>query len=320
MAFVVNDRVQETTISTGTSTINLAGAVTGFESFVSGIGNGNSTYYAIQEGNQFEVGTGTVTSGSPNTLSRTTVFSSSNSDNLVNFSAGTKNVFCTLPASKAVLVNTSNNVIVGNNNTNTAITTRGTGDITISTNEGTNSGSISIADGVNGDITIAANGTGQIIVNAGAVGTPTIAPTGDTNTGIFFSAADTIDFTEGGVATGQFDSSGNFKFNSGYGSVATAYGCRAWVNFNGTGTPAIREDGNVTSITDGGTGIFTVNFTIAMPDVNYCLVGACKQTANTTGQNSIVAPAILNTTSIQITTQGGSTLQDMVNTNVSVFR
>jgi hypothetical protein len=109
-------------------------------------------------------------------------------------------------------------------------------------------------------------------------------------------------------------------FDSGYGSAGIAYGCRAWVNFNGTGTPAIREDGNVTSITDGGTGIFTVNFTIAMPDVNYCLVGACKQTANTTGQNSIVAPAILNTTSIQITTQGGSTLQDMVNTNVSVFR
>jgi hypothetical protein len=106
VAFVVNDRVQETTTSTGTGTINLDGAVTGFESFVSGIGNGNSTYYAIQEGSQFEVGIGTVTSGSPNTLSRTTVFSSSNSDALVNFSAGTKNVFCTLPASQAGLKNT----------------------------------------------------------------------------------------------------------------------------------------------------------------------------------------------------------------------
>ena len=64
-------------------------------------------------------------------------------------------------------------------------------------------------------------------------------------------------------------SGSNFQFNSGYGSVATAYGCRAWVNFNGTGTVAIRASGNVTSITDNGTGDYTVNFTTAMPDVNY---------------------------------------------------
>jgi hypothetical protein len=104
---------------------------------------------------------------------------------------------------------------------------------------------------------------------AGTAALPAITTTGDTNTGIFFSAADTIDFAEGGAAVGQFDSSANFKFNSGYGSVATAYGCRAWVNFNGTGTVAIRASGNVTSITDNGTGDYTVNFTTAMPDANY---------------------------------------------------
>lgn len=65
------------------------------------------------------------------------------------------------------------------------------------------------------------------------------------------------------------DASGNFQFNSGYGSVATAYGCRAWVNFNGTGAVAIRASGNVSSITDNGTGQYTVNFTAAMPDSNY---------------------------------------------------
>jgi hypothetical protein len=105
----------------------------------------------------------------------------------------------------------------------------------------------------------------------GSATTPAIRGT-DANTGIFFSAADTIDFAEGGVATGQFDSSGNFKFNSGYGSVATAYGCRAWVNFNGTGTVAIRASGNVSSITDNGTGDYTVNFTTAMTDANYSIV------------------------------------------------
>jgi hypothetical protein len=112
--------------------------------------------------------------------------------------------------------------------------------------------------------------TGVTTVQAGTAALPAITTSGDTNTGIFFSAADTIDFAEGGVATGQFDSSGNFKFNSGYGSVATAFGCRAWVNFNGTGTVAIRASGNVSSITDNGTGDYTVNFTTAMPDANYC--------------------------------------------------
>jgi hypothetical protein len=70
----------------------------------------------------------------------------------------------------------------------------------------------------------------------------------------------------------RIDSSGNLLFNSGYGSVATAYGCRAWVNFNGTGTVAIRASGNVTSITDNGTGRYTVNFTTSLPDVNYSAV------------------------------------------------
>jgi hypothetical protein len=68
------------------------------------------------------------------------------------------------------------------------------------------------------------------------------------------------------------DSSQNLKFNSGFGSVATAYGCRAWVNFNGTGTPAIRQDGNVSSITDNGAGQYTINFTTSMPDTNYSAV------------------------------------------------
>jgi len=104
MALVINDRVKETSTSTGTGTINLAGAETGYESFVSGVGNGNKTYYAIELNSlgEWEVGIGTVTSGSPDTLSRDTIISSSNSDAAVTFSAGTKNVFCTLPAKKTI--------------------------------------------------------------------------------------------------------------------------------------------------------------------------------------------------------------------------
>ena len=104
MALVINDRVKETSTTTGTGTFNLAGAETGYESFVSGVGTGNTTYYAIElnSAGEWEVGIGTVTSGSPDTLSRDTIISSSNSDAAVTFSAGTKNVFCTLPAKKTI--------------------------------------------------------------------------------------------------------------------------------------------------------------------------------------------------------------------------
>ena len=72
------------------------------------------------------------------------------------------------------------------------------------------------------------------------------------------------------------DASQNVGFNSGYGSAATAYGCRAWVNFNGTGTVAIRGSGNVSSITDNGVGLYTANFTTSMPDANYCAIISCS--------------------------------------------
>jgi len=104
MALVINDRVKETSTTTGTGTIDLAGAETGYESFVAGIGTTNTTYYAIElnSAGEWEVGIGTVTDATPDTLSRDTIITSSNSDSAVNFSAGTKNVFCTLPAKRTV--------------------------------------------------------------------------------------------------------------------------------------------------------------------------------------------------------------------------
>ena len=121
MAFALNDRVKETSTTTGTGTFDLAGAEIGFESFVSGVGDGNQTYYAISNDGtaEFEVGFGTVTDAATDTLSRDTIISSSNSDALVDFSAGTKTVFCTLPASRTpsagmtaqTFVNTHNSTI-----------------------------------------------------------------------------------------------------------------------------------------------------------------------------------------------------------------
>jgi len=112
MALVINDRVKESSTTSGTGTINLAGVVTGFEGFVAGIGTGNTTYYAIfeQGTSNWEVGIGTVTDATPDTLSRTAI-TSSNSDSLVTFEGGTLDVFCTLPASKAVYLDASGNTV-----------------------------------------------------------------------------------------------------------------------------------------------------------------------------------------------------------------
>ena len=100
MAFKLNDRVKESSATTGTGTFTLGGAVSGFETFAAGIGGGNTTYYCIFETgtNNFEVGFGTLNGGA-STLARTNVISSSNSDGLVNF-AGATEVFCTVPGAK----------------------------------------------------------------------------------------------------------------------------------------------------------------------------------------------------------------------------
>ena len=105
MAFKLNDRVKESSATTGTGTFTLGGAVSGFETFSAGIGGNNTTYYCIFETgtNNFEVGFGTLNGGA-STLARTNVISSSNSDGLVNF-AGNTEVFCTVPGSKIGLPN-----------------------------------------------------------------------------------------------------------------------------------------------------------------------------------------------------------------------
>jgi hypothetical protein len=104
VALVINDRVKETSTTSGTVTFELGGAITDFETFVSGVGTGNKTYYSIINSGtgEFEVGIGTVTDATPDTLSRDTIISSSNSDAKVNFASGSKDVFCTLPAKKTM--------------------------------------------------------------------------------------------------------------------------------------------------------------------------------------------------------------------------
>ena len=127
-------------------------------------------------------------------------------------------------------------------------------------------------------------GTDQSATFAGSATATTLTISGSTvpTNGVYLPAANTLGFSTNSTQVAKIDSSGVLSFNSGYGSVAAVYGCRAWVNFNGTGTVAIRASGNVSSITDNGTGDYTINFTTAMPDINYNVIGNASNGTNWT--------------------------------------
>ena len=126
----------------------------------------------------------------------------------------------------------------------------------------------------------------------------------------------------------QIDPSGNLAFNSGYGSAAVAYGCRAWVSYNGTGTPAIRGSANVSSVTRSSTGLYIANLTSAMPDTNYamCVTGGCyfgvlggyygEYTTSSTTPNQ------RSTSAVPVFFQAGATNagQDNPTVSIAVFR
>ena len=137
------------------------------------------------------------------------------------------------------------------------------------------------------------------------------------------NAFNPIAFYTASAEAARIDTSSNFYFDSGYGSSAVAYGCRAWVNFNLAATPSIRADGNVTSLTDGGSGIVTVNFTTAMPDANYACIASGSQTdaASANEVFSILEATAPTTSAVKLISQssGGNNVLALY-CSVAIFR
>ena len=230
----------------------------------------------------------------------------------VTISSGTSNL------SSTSIANGTSNVTIASSGGAIAMATNGATAITVDTSQKVGIGSASPGAklDVNGQALIGTTGNNAIAINSSGANYGFIS---NPSTGVFaLGYGGTIGTLGTSVAT--WNSSGNFAFNSGYGSVATAYGCRAWANFDGTSSsPSIRASGNVSSVTKTSTGDYTVNFTTSMPDANYAVVGMTQAVIGST-----VAIPVASVTSavgsVRVRATSGGTLYDGDNVSVVVFR
>jgi hypothetical protein len=158
-----------------------------------------------------------------------------------------------------------------------------------------------------------------LTVGDGSAAAPSITNTGDTNTGVFFPAADTIGLATGGVEAARVASNGQLSaVVPGGTTLYPSFTARAWVNFNGTGTVAILSSGNVSSITDAGVGFYRVNLTTAMPDVNYSPMASGNLFA--ISLYGLFTPQVTNSSQYSISSTDYDVSKDAAEIYSAVFR
>ena len=302
------------TATNGTSITLTSAASTGDVVNIIGYGTFELANFSINDAN--DVSTGGVTDGQvlaynnstgdwePTNIAADAITEGNSSVEVVD--SGTGRIQFTTDGSEVMRIDSSGNVGIGTNSPSSRI-----------------------------DLLADSGDTKIILRNVGnSVDASTFIAAADATVGqadLIVSARQNILFRSNLSDSMRLDNNANLQFNSGYGSVATAYGCRAWVNFDGTGTVAIRESGNVSSVTDNGKGQYTINFSTAMPDVDYCVVtGMSANEDNKNGNEFYVStqsagPAynssFKTTSSVRmLSMDGAGANRDCADLNVSIFR